>query len=54
MWAVFKETCTQWYDDNPSELSAALAFYAIFAIAPLLIIAVAIAACVGGMNDKDT
>src|SRR5258705_3506684 len=50
MWAVFKETCTLWYNDNPSELSAALAFYAIFAIAPLLIIAVAIAGLVFGVH----
>ncbi len=50
MWEVFKETCTYWYNDNPSELSAALAFYAIFAIAPLLIIAVAIAGLVFGIH----
>lgn len=40
MWALFKETFWQWLEDNPSQLGAALAYYAIFAIAPLLVMCV--------------
>ena len=43
MWTLVKETFVKWYADNPGQRGAAMAFYAIFAIAPLLIIAVAIA-----------
>lgn len=50
MWRLLTETFAQWYDDNPAQFSAALAFYAIFAIAPLLIIAVAIAGLVFGIH----
>jgi membrane protein len=50
MWRLFTETFSHWCEDNPAQLSAALAFYAIFAIAPLLIIAVAIAGLVFGVH----
>jgi membrane protein len=50
MWETCKEAFWQWYDDNPAQLSAALAFYAMFAIAPLLIIAVALAGLVFGVH----
>lgn len=50
MWRLFTETFAQWYEDNPAQFSAALAFYALFAIAPLLIIAVAIAGLVFGIH----
>ena len=53
MWGLLKETCKQWYEDNTAQHSAALAFYAIFAIAPLLIIAVAIAGAVFGIQATE-
>jgi membrane protein len=53
MWALFKETFWQWIEDNPSQLGAALAYYAIFAIAPLLVIAVAIAGLVFGVQATE-
>lgn len=46
--AVLKETCQEWYDDNTSMMGAALAYYAVFAFAPLAVIAVAIAGRVYG------
>jgi membrane protein len=53
MWALFKEAFWQWIEDNPSQLGAALAYYAIFAIAPLLVIAVAIAGLVFGVQATE-
>lgn len=40
--AILKQAATQWSDDNALRLSAALAYYSIFSIAPLLVIVVAI------------
>ena len=39
-------TVTKWWNDNPWRLSAALSFYTLFSLAPLLTIAVGIAAVV--------
>jgi len=39
-------TITKWWNDNPWRLSAALSFYTLFSLAPLLTIAVGIAAIV--------
>jgi Predicted membrane protein len=40
-WELLKFTFAEWTNDNAFELSAALAFYTIFSIAPVLLIAVA-------------
>jgi len=42
-WELLKLTLTEWTNDNAFELSAALAFYTIFSIAPVLLIAVGVA-----------
>jgi len=42
-WELLKLTFSEWTDDNAFELSAALAFYTIFSIAPVLLIAVGVA-----------
>ena len=39
-------TAIKWWDDNPWRLSAALSYYTLFSLAPLLTIAVAVAAVV--------
>ncbi len=41
-WQILKTAGSQWLDDKASLLGAALAYYTIFSIAPLLVIAVAI------------
>ncbi|MCA9969408.1 MAG: YihY/virulence factor BrkB family protein, partial [Anaerolineales bacterium] len=41
---VITQTFAEWREDNASRLAAALAYYTIFSIPPLLIIAIAIAA----------
>jgi membrane protein len=43
---VLKDTVMKWWDDNALRLSAALSYYTLFSLAPLLTIAVAIAGVV--------
>jgi membrane protein len=42
-WSLLKESAEEWDKDNALRLSAALSYYTIFSLAPLLIIATAIA-----------
>jgi membrane protein len=43
-WMVLKEAFSQWWnEDRPFELAAALAYYTLFSLAPLLVIAVSVA-----------
>jgi membrane protein len=42
-WELLKLTLEEWTNDDAFELSAALAFYTIFSIAPVLLIAVGVA-----------
>ncbi|PYL07933.1 MAG: hypothetical protein DME33_08835 [Verrucomicrobia bacterium] len=42
-WQLLQLTFSEWWNDNTFELSAALAFYATFSIAPVLLITVGIA-----------
>ncbi|MBE7384006.1 MAG: YihY/virulence factor BrkB family protein [Leptolyngbya sp. SIO1E4] len=43
VWRLIKEAFQAWSQDNASRLAAALAYYTIFSIAPLLILVIAIA-----------
>jgi membrane protein len=45
---LLKDTLSSWSEDNAFRLSAALAYYAVFSLAPLLIIVIAIAGAVFG------
>src|SRR5262249_44875399 len=49
-WSVVREAGTKCSDDNAPRLSAALAFYTILSIAPLFVIAVAIAGAAFGRD----
>jgi membrane protein len=49
-WAILKKAFKEWSDDKATRLSAALAFYSILSIAPLLLIAVAIAGAAFGRD----
>ena len=42
-WSLLKQTIAEWQRDKVSRLAAALAYYTTFALAPILIIAIAIA-----------
>ncbi|PSB03884.1 YihY/virulence factor BrkB family protein [Merismopedia glauca] len=48
IWKLIKETVDEWNRDNVSQMAAALAYYTLFSIAPLLVIAVAVAGAVFG------
>ena len=43
LWSLTKESVSQWSDDYAPSMGAALAYYTIFSIAPLLVIAIALA-----------
>jgi membrane protein len=43
LWPLVKESASQWSDDYAPSMGAALAYYTIFSIAPLLVIAIAVA-----------
>jgi membrane protein len=48
-----KETVTRWTEDKSSTLAAALAYYALFSLAPLVLIAVAVAGLVFGQQAAE-
>lgn len=48
MWPLLKEAAFGWIADNASRLSAALAYYSIFSLAPLLVIVLFVVAMVFG------
>lgn len=52
-WPLLKAAGSEWWSDNAPHLGAALAFYATFALAPLLIITVAIAGLVFGHDAAE-
>jgi membrane protein len=43
MLSLLKKTASEWMEDDAPSLGAALAYYTVFSLAPLLIIAIAIA-----------
>ncbi|HEY1601413.1 MAG TPA: YihY/virulence factor BrkB family protein [Pirellulales bacterium] len=50
IWHVFKTATLDWQRHNAPRLGAAIAYYAIFSIAPLLVVAIAIAGSVFGQQ----
>jgi membrane protein len=50
IWVLTKRSVVAWVDDYASSMGAALAYYTLFAIAPLLIIAIAAAGLVFGQE----
>jgi membrane protein len=53
MWKLLKATFFKWSDDHAQGLGAALAFYTVFSLAPLLLIAIAIAGLVFGQEAAE-
>ncbi len=47
-FTILKETVTDWLDDKAARLAAALAFYTLLSLAPLLVLAVSVAGLVFG------
>ena len=52
-WQLLKETYAQWSIAKPFQLAAALAYYTLFSLAPLLLIAIAIAGLVFGRDATE-
>ena len=48
IWKFLNDIVTQWLEDDPFQLAAALSYYTLFSMAPLLIIAIAVAGLVFG------
>lgn len=48
LWELIKETISAWSDDYAASMGAALAFYTIFSVAPVLVIVLAIAGFIFG------
>lgn len=54
VWLLLRDTYAEWSNDNASLLGAALAFYTIFSLAPILIIIVAVVGFVLGKQSVNT
>jgi membrane protein len=50
MWSLLKDTAASWSNHKASRLGAALAYYSIFSLGPLIVIAVAIAGLTFGQE----
>jgi membrane protein len=50
VWSLLSETFFEWYEDRAPRLGAALAFYTVFALAPALILIIALAALLLGKD----
>jgi len=53
IWKLLSATFSKWSDDHAQGLGAALAFYTVFSLAPLLLIAIAIAGLVFGQEAAE-
>lgn len=49
-WDLTKATFNDWIDDNAPRLGAALAYYTLFSLAPMLVVAIAVAGLVFGQE----
>src|ERR1700722_14499370 len=54
VWGIARDTITAWITHNASSLGAALSFYTLFSIAPILVIAMAIAGSIFGADVAET
>jgi len=48
VWRLLKKSAIAWDDDNASSMGAAIAYYTLFSIAPILLIAISVAGLVFG------
>src|SRR5262245_10372968 len=48
IWALIKESISAWVDDYAPSMGAAISYYTLFSIAPLLVIVIGIAGIVFG------
>ena len=50
-WSLLKQTFSEWREDQAPRLAAALAYYTVFSLAPLLVIIVAVAGLAFGADE---
>ena len=50
-WSLFKEAIGSWVEDFAPSMGAALSYYTLFSIAPLLVIVIAVAGLFFGIDD---
>jgi membrane protein len=50
VWALFRDAYYEWSDDNAPRLGAALAYYTVFSVAPLLVLSIAVVGMVFGQE----
>jgi membrane protein len=48
VWTLFKQTISRWIDHEGPRLGAALAFYSLLSLAPLVILVVAVLSTIFG------
>src|ERR1700722_19000871 len=53
LWSMVKDTVAEWIKHNASSLGAALSFYTLFSIAPILVIAMAVAGSLFGPHAAE-
>ncbi len=51
MWSLIKDTFDEWQEDKATRLAAALAYYTVFSLAPLVIIVLGITGYIFGSQD---
>ena len=52
-YVLFKKACSAWADDNAPSMGAALAFYTVFSLAPVLIVAISVAGVAFGQKAAE-
>src|SRR5271157_4921599 len=52
-YVLFKEACSAWVEDNAPSMGAALAFYTVFSLAPVLIVAITAAGLAFGQKAAE-
>lgn len=50
VWHVFKDAVSHWLDDRAPRMGAALAYYSVFSMAPLIVIAIGVAGLIFGRD----
>ena len=51
IWSLLKDTYDEWDEDKAPRLAAALSYYTLFSLTPLLIIAIAVTRLVFGWEE---
>ena len=52
-YVLFKDACSGWAEDNAPSMGAALAFYTVFSLAPVLIVAISVAGLAFGQKAAE-